>query len=267
MSIEENVRKVVIKELDLNDLAPKHDKDFKNGLRLVLIGKPGSGKSSVIKSILYAKKHILEVGQVFSGTEAQNGFFKTFIPDIFIYNGLDMKNLQPMKNFGKRQELAIAQLEPRGFNPWGFQVIDDCTHDKSFLSEEYCQKVYKYGRHWRMLHLLSLQYSLDIKPDIRACIDGVFIFREINPDQRERLWRNFGSGTTKSEFCDLLDQLTDDYMCIFINNKIQSNNVEDIVFFYKADLNRIPSDWKMCSPACWKFNEERYDKDRKENFF
>jgi ABC-type uncharacterized transport system fused permease/ATPase subunit len=79
---------VGIKELDLNTLYPQHPLDLKNGSKYVMIGKPGSGKSQIIKSLLYAKKHIFPVGSFWSGTEEDgNVFFGNFAPDTFIRNG------------------------------------------------------------------------------------------------------------------------------------------------------------------------------------
>ena len=103
-----------INELDINTLKPEHSKDYKNGSKLVIIGAPGTGKSTIIKSIIYSKKHILAVGQVFSGTEDSNGFFGEFFPDSFIYNGLDASELTHLDNFKKRQKIARQYIEPTG---------------------------------------------------------------------------------------------------------------------------------------------------------
>jgi GTPase SAR1 family protein len=256
-NVDENT--LYINELDINTLKPEHSKDFKNGCKLVIIGAPGTGKSTIIKSIIYAKKHILAVGQVFSGTEDSNGFFGEFFPDSFIYNGLDASDLTPLDNFQKRQKIARQYIEPTGGYPWALNVIDDCTYDTAFLKKPIMKNLMKNGRHWAMLHILSLQYCLDIKPDIRVNINGVFILRESRLDIRKKLYENYGGCIpTFDMFCQIMDALTTDYTALYINNMSTSNKIEDTVFYYKADPTKIPKDWKFGCKEFWQFHKERH---------
>jgi hypothetical protein len=65
-----------------------------------------------------------------------------------------------------------------------------------------------------------------------------FIFREPNEDMRKVIYKNYASITgTFQDFCDIMDQLTEDYHTIVIDNRVQSNNVSDCVFYYKARLH------------------------------
>ena len=257
---DDGSRIVQIKELDLNTLYPQHPKDTKNGSKYVIIGKPGTGKSTLIKSILYCKKHIFPVGKAHSGTEDSNGFFGEIQPKLFIEEGLDLNDLTPMENFKKRQKYAKQFLEPRGDYPWAYQIVDDCSSDNKLFKKPIFQEIYKNGRHWRQMHILSLQYSLDVPPAIRACIDGVFILRESNPAMRKKLYENYGNCVDSfSEWNDLMDQLTDNYTAMFINNKTQSNSLEDCIFYYKADPKAIPADWKIGCREFWEFHNERYN--------
>ena len=258
--VDINSRIVEIKELDPSSLYPLHPNDMKNGSKYVIIGKPGTGKSTLVKSIIYAKKHIFPVGMFFSGTEDSNGFFSEIAPSSFIYNGLDTNNLTPIENFKKRQKYSKQYLESRGEYPWALNVIDDCTYDTKFLKKPIFQELYKNGRHWRMMHILSLQYCLDIKPEIRTCIDGVFILRESSLNMRKKLFENYGSCVESlNDWNDIMDQLTDNFTAIFINNKTISNSMEDNIFYYKADPNKVPKDWKFGCREYWDFHYERFD--------
>lgn len=252
-----------IRELDLNNIRPKDVSDVKGGGRYIAIGAPGSGKSSVMKAICYSKKHFIPVGNVFSGTEDSNEFFSSWVPDTFIFNGID-EDLNQIEKFEKRQKIAHKYLEKQGYNPWCFQIIDDCTADNKFLKKPIIKSIYKNGRHWRILHILSLQYAVDIDASIRTCVDGVFIFRETRADMREKLFKYYASCVPSLDvFNQIMDKLTENYTCIFIDYRAQSNNMEDCIYYYKADLNKIPKDWKMGSKEYWDYHYERFDKNSK----
>jgi len=107
---------------------------------------------------------------------------------------------------------------------------------------------------------MSLQYSIDIKPDIRGCIDGTFILRESNEKFRKNLYENYASVIpTFNEFKAILDNVTGDYTALFIDNRSTSNNVEDCVFYYKANLNAIDPNFRFGCKEFWDFSSQRYN--------
>jgi hypothetical protein len=107
-----------------------------------------------------------------------------------------------------------------------------------------------------MLAIFANQYVFDFKPAIRTNIDGVFIFREPNQSNREKIYRNFASIVPSYPiFCQLMNELTSDYTCIYINNQIQSNEWTDAVFYFKAD-HHVP-DFKFGCDDYLQFAETR----------
>jgi hypothetical protein len=248
-----------IKELNL-ELIPPSTKTMYNpeqgGSKIVVIGKPGSGKTMLITSLLYAKKHIFPIGMAVSGTEDSNGHYSRIFPKTFVYNKLDEKRIE---TFIERQKLAKKYME----NPWSVLLLDDCTDDPRLFNQPLFQGLYKNGRHWKMWFILSLQYCMDVRPVIRTNIDGTFILREPSIKNRKALWENYASIIGDfSTFCDIMDQITDDYTALYINNATNSNKVEDCVFWYKAP--RVPDDFKFGCPDFWMFHNQRYDENNIE---
>jgi hypothetical protein len=193
---------------------------------------------------------------VLSGTEDAvdvKSRYATFIPNSYIHNKFDPDRIV---DFIKRQKIAKQQLQ----NPWAFLLLDDCTDDPKILNTPLFHNIFKMGRHWKMLFILSLQYSMDIKPAIRTQIDGTFLLRESNLRNRKVLYENFaGCIPDFATFCDILDQLTGDYTALFIRNATQSNRWEDNVFWYKA--KPVPSNFKFGNVDYWKFHNERYNEE------
>jgi hypothetical protein len=211
-----------------------------------------TGKTTLITSLLYEKSHIFPVGAVMSGTEDSNGHYGKIFPGSFVYNSLNKERLEDMIN---RQRASKKHLQ----NPWSILLLDDCTDDPKLFNDPLFQGIFKNGRHWKMWFILSLQYSLDIKPVIRTNVDGTFILRETNMKNRKSLWENYaGVFSDFSQFCQVLDQLTDDYTALYIHNQTTSNKLEDCVFWYKA--RPIPQNFKIGCDEYWLYHEERYDK-------
>jgi len=211
-----------------------------------------TGKTTLIASLLYAKRHIYPVAMAMSGSEDSNNFYKQILPSTFVFNDYDPEQV---KSFVKRQKIAKQHLE----NPWAVMLLDDCTDDPKIFNTKLQHAIFKKGRHWNCWYILSLQYSMDVKPVIRTNVDGCFILRESNLKNRENLWRNYAGVIPDFKlFCTLLDYLTDDYTAMYIHNATQSNNWRDCVYWYKAPRN-LPKDFKFGSKEYWQFHYDRYN--------
>jgi hypothetical protein len=212
-----------------------------------------TGKTTLITSILYEKKHIFPVGMVMSGTEDSNGFYRKVFPSSFVYNKY---NEDTITNFIRRQKIAKVHLS----NPWAVILLDDCTDDPSLFKKPLQASMYKNGRHWKMLYILSLQYCMDVRPAIRTNIDGTFILREPNLKNRKALYENYAGIIPDFHlFCELLDTLTNDYTALYIHNASTSNNWQECIYYYRAGA--VPDNFKFGSPEFWEFHHSRYNND------
>ena len=209
---------------------PMHE--MKANSKIVIIGKPATGKSILIRDIVKAYRHQLPVAKVFSGTEENNHFYSEVFPDLYIHSEYSEKE---MEDFAKRQKLAMRNNPD---NAKGLLIIDDCSDDPKFFNRPLFQKFYKNGRQWEMMFILALQYGMDIRPVIRTNIDYVFIFREPNERNRKALHTNYaGILGSYEDFCDVMDQITEDHTALVIDNREQSNNISDCVYYYKAKIH------------------------------
>lgn len=214
-----------------------------------------TGKSNLIKSLIFWKKHLIPVGILMSGTEDSNhDFGGKIFPELFVYEDYDEKTIE---DFIRRQKIAISHLK----NAWGMIVIDDCTDDPAVLRHKIQQGMFKKGRHWDCLYVLSLQYALDVKPFIRSNVDGVFIFREPSKSVRENIYKNYASIIPDySLFCRLMDELTSDHTALYIHNFTNTNDWKECVYYYKApDMDKEYPNFRFGCEDFWKFSRDRYN--------
>ena len=212
--------------------------------------------TTIIKSLIYEKSHIVPVGMVFSGTEDSNHFWKSIFPDTFIFNGLDMDKLEA---FVKRQRIAKEHLE----NPWAVILLDDVMDDPKLLNRPFFHGLFKNGRHWKLIFMLSAQYVLDLKPAIRTNIDCTFILRDPNYRNRKSLWENYCSIIPDFKtFCQILDCVTTDYCALVVMNNLQTNNWQDCVFYYKA--KPVPTTFKFGCKEYWQYHKDKYNNEYKD---
>jgi len=254
MSHNEHVETLRIKEMNIDQISPStfnYTKPTQGGARTVVIGGSNTGKTTLILSLLYAKKHIFPVGMVMSGSEDTNHNFRKHLPNTFIYNGYDEKTIE---RFITRQKLAIAHLQ----NPWSSLVIDDCTDDSKIFKRPIQNILFKRGRQLKMWYILSLQYCMDVPPAIRTSIEGTFILRDANLRNRKVLYENYASIIPDFQtFCTIMDQLTNDYTALYVQNNTPTNDWRECVFWYKA--KPVPEDFKFGCPEYYEFHYQRYN--------
>lgn len=252
------VNELKIRELDLSMLSPNEENiNGNSGVKLCIVGKPNTGKSVLLKSILRSKSHLIPNALIVSGTEDSNGFYSNFCPSIFIHNQYSNDLIE---NFIKRQRIAKRYCK----NPWSFLVLDDCTEDIRIFNSPTMMNIYKNGRHYSLMYILSLQYCMDVKPVVRTNTDGIFILRENNASNRMKLYKNWCPSCIPNfeVFNILMNKLTEDYTALYIDNSGNSNRIEDTIFYYKAPLINDP-EWRLGCDDAWKFHYNRYDKNSK----
>ena len=254
-----------LKKFDMKSIQFKPNEN--KGPVVVLIGKRDTGKSFLVRDLLFYQQDI-PIGTVISGTEEGNGFYGKMVPRLFIHNEY---NSAIIENILKRQRTVLKQVKKEietykrtTIDPRAFVILDDCLYDNTWSRDKLMRLLFMNGRHWKVMLVITMQYPLGIPPTLRTNIDYVFILRENYIANRKRIYENYaGMFPTFESFCQVMDQCTENYECLVINNNSKSNKLNDQVFWYKADNH---NDFRLGSKEFWELSKGLPDEDPEEQY-
>jgi len=235
---------------------------------VVLIGRRDTGKSFLVRDLLYYHQDI-PIGTVISGTEEGNGFYGHMVPKLFIHNEY---NTGIIENILKRQRQVLKQIKKEmetykktTIDPRAFLILDDCLYDNTWSRDKMMRLLFMNGRHWKIMLVITMQYPLGIPPQLRTNIDYVFILREPYITNRKRIFDNYaGMFPTFESFCQVMDQCTENYECLVIDNNAKSNKLQDQVFWYKADNH---NEFRLGSKEFWELSKGMNSDDEDEEVY
>ena len=254
-----------LKKFDMKNISFKPNEN--KGPVIVLIGRRDTGKSFLVRDLLFYQQDI-PLGTVISGTEEGNGFYSTHVPKLFIHNEY---NTVIIENVLKRQRQVLKQVKKDmelykkcTIDPRTFVILDDCLYDASWTRDKMMRLLFMNGRHWKLMLIITMQYPLGVPPNLRTNIDYVFILREPYIANRKRIYENYaGMFPTFESFCQVMDQCTENYECLVINNNSKSNKLQDQIFWYKASTH---GDFKLGSKEFWEISKNMGSDDEEEMY-
>ena len=254
-----------LKRFDMKSISFKPNES--KGPVVVLIGRRDTGKSFLVRDLLFYHQDI-PIGTVISGTEEGNGFYGKLVPKLFIHNEY---NTAIIENILKRQRQVLKQIKKEmetfkrsTIDPRTFVILDDCLYDNTWARDKMMRLLFMNGRHWKVMLIITMQYPLGIPPTLRTNIDYVFILREPYIANRKRIYENYaGMFPTLESFCQVMDQCTENFECLVINNNSKSNKLQDQVFWYKADAH---NDFRLGSKEFWELSKQINDDDEDEQY-
>lgn len=217
---------------------------------MVMLGKRGAGKTTVVKDLLYHNRD-LPAGCVISGSEEANGFYNEIMPSILIKHEFKSEHI---KNLVQRQKNIIDKNKAGDkADPRAFLILDDCLYDGGWAKDKEVRRVFLNGRHYKITFLATMQYPLGIPPILRTNVDYVFILRDNIRANQERIYKSYaGVFPSFNVFQQVMEKLTTNYGCLVIDNTTMSTNLTDSIFWYKAKLR---GHFKLCCESLWRLDE------------
>jgi len=226
---------------------------------IIVVGKRGTGKSVLQRDLMYHLSKKLDFGLAMTPTEESAETFRQHIPDSWIYNGFSTTKLDTMLTM---QRDMVKKKKAKSL----FLLLDDCMYDKRTLKGVGIRDLFMNGRHLNITLCNAVQYVMDMGPDLRTQVDYVFALRENIISNKNKLWKYFfGMFEKYDDFAKVMDKCTENHSCIVMDNTTGSCNVEECIFWYKANIN--VEDFKIGSPDFWKLSNSymKTDEDKQRD--
>lgn len=210
---------IQIKKFDMSQM--------KGNQNSIIIGKRAVGKSTLVKYLLQNRYDNSLQKDVITESEYTHKFYENIDTNIKLYD-----------NFGSY------------FSNYNFLVIDNCMNsskiivfdnaifDYRSLNNKWIRNLIINKKTLKTSTIMTFQYPIGISPDKRANIDYIFIFKDNNLSYREELYKQYcGIISTYEAFSLIMNQLQD-HECLVIDNYSTSNKIEDVIYWYKVNMER-----------------------------
>jgi DNA replication protein DnaC len=240
-----------------------HTRWFKPGSVGLIIGKKGTGKTTIMLDICYQLRDCPEV-ILFQKTLDTNEAFNDIVPGLFCYN-----TWQPdvVRKLIARQKKINRKRAKAGKPPRYITIIlDDMAGDDSFSKDKVFNELIYNARWLKVNVIITTQFSLNMSHSIRGNIDWIFALREVMPKYRKRLYDHFfGLFPSEAEFNHYFNRLTNDRSCLVLNNTGLSTELEETYFVFRATPRNFNEDkslprWRMGSKAWWAFHYRHFNR-------
>jgi hypothetical protein len=256
---------VRISEFDLGRVVqrfPKgHALETYGGRSSIVLGKRGCGKTVIVLNILaqYARPPGILLGSCIAPSDKFNKDYCKHVPHKFIHFGYSPEFTEA---FVKRQ-IAFKQqavdVDPTRtlVDTRTFLIMDDVMqYVKQWSGDVNMKYIMSAGRHIDINIIITSQDPLGgIAPTIRTNIDYIFVCKEPKVNNRKKLLAHWcGVFDNQKQFDHILKYVTGEVgRCLVIDNRSNSYELDDSVFWFKSKLN-IPM-FKLCAAKFWIDND------------
>ena len=215
------------------------------GYFILIMGKRGSGKTSVALDFMYYLQGHVDYAIAISATASVSNVLKSIIPPVFVHKSGSPEFISKLMT---TQRKFIEQGSPKRM----VLFIDDMAFDKKFLaSEEFSELIFN-GRWYNVTVILTTQYSKAMPPGIRTNVDLCITMKQTNIIVKRAMYEEFFGIVTSKDFDKIMAQTTKNFQALVFDNRTQADNLDEVLFWFKANLAHLePGKIKLVKPSFW----------------
>lgn len=222
-------------KVDIKKFSPKQ---IETPTIMSVIGKKGSGKSTLVRDICFNLKDRFHNVVAMTRNQRDLEEYKEFIPDCFLFQDWDAtyfeKILMGLQQHSEKKRQTLLIIDD--------SILANYSGDsRKLLADPSFRHIIFNNRHLNLTVLFTMQYCMDLPPYLRSLIDYCFSYKENCLANRKRLRDYFfGMFESMNDFSKCLSETTKDYECLVVDGRKSTFDVENNLFFYKAEINIPP---------------------------
>lgn len=225
------------------------DKQLKADRLVLILGKKGTGKSTVMGHLMHALRYKIPKAVVWSATEGANNFWEKRIPRKYIMT--DFKE-EVFKAIVDAQMRSFVNAKARlGRDPTPAEVglaivFDDMGWCKAFRNSPTFDQLTRNQRHYNIMTFVAMQYAKDVPPCIRGNADYLFALQCNIGSQLKLLQKDYSCVDDYGLFLRIMRRFTNDRGCLVQDNTVATTDPQKQLFHFKADYH-------LAEKRPWKF--------------
>ena len=185
--------------------------DWKNFFTLVIYGMPSSGKTTLLRYLIYSASIKSEFDHclLFSATKGTKDY--DFLDNKYKYDAFDTNVIE--------KYIAICQKQnEKKIKTRGLLIFDDICGEQT-LKGNLFKKLFSNYRHYGISIIVCQQMPVELPLSIRSIVKYACVYKYINENDKEKIYNCFGSlSANKKAFYELYDKYTNEkYKFLFFD--------------------------------------------------
>ena len=175
------------------DLKRYYLKNIPSSCTILVVGGRKTGKTVIIKNILYNKYKTTRIVSLVSATAQSNNDFKNIVPDLNIYEdyNTNVNAILIADQFSLKQKIASKTVS-ENVKKDAIVVFDDIIGTNSkWMTDDIFKKMIFSGRHAYITNIISVQSPKFLPSNYRDNIDFILVTNISTQAKRKFFWENF----------------------------------------------------------------------------
>jgi len=209
---------------------------------IAAVGRRGSGKSSIMFTLLYALRHRFDAVFVFVPTNDVYQKMLKILPAAFVFQSILSEDLLQVIL------ATMTELLSKGRAKTIAIFTDDTSFDISFLKSKVCRELAYNGRNCNITWFCSMQSSVDAPTYLRDQVDYVLLMSENVVTTKKNLYvRYAGIFESYDQFNRAFKRVTRDYTAMVLDQTRTTGAISDSVFYFKGvEFDKLPKERNDC---------------------
>lgn len=236
----------------------------------VIVGKTGTGKSTVMKLILYYHRRKFRIPIFMSETVGINPDFDGIIPECLTFSTFPEEKLQQLIH----HQSVIVKAARNGDRKYRNAILDaivltdDFISDASWLRRPITKALAFQFRHFLGSWILCVQDPMAIPKGLRPMIKYLVVVEAASSAAKQTLYKHYldDSMCSYAAFSKVVDTFTHDFKVLVID-KSQGLKPQERLRFAKVIPKEDIPPFKVGSRKIWKANERLYNPRWEDDMF